>query len=499
VSEHRYIAFDLGSESGRCVVATLAGGRLAMEEVHRFPTHRVEVRGEIFWDILAQFEEIKTGLGRAASAFGPNFDGVSVTTWGVDYVLLDGHDRLLGYPYHYRSPRTAGMMEVAAERVGREEIYRQTGIQFMPINTIYQLLAEQRLEGNLLDIAETMLLVPDFFLYLLSGEKRAEYTIASTTQLADPRTRNWAWPLIERLGLPRRLFPEIVEPGMRLGRLSGDLADAAGLDADIPVWTAASHDTAAAVAAVPASGEDWAYLSSGSWSLMGIESDQPIIDEASRGGNFTNEGGVAGTTRILKNISGLWLLQASRSHWHAEGQSFSYAEMTTMAMEAGPARAWVDPNDVRFLAPGDMPARLYDFLDETGQSRTETVGWLVRCILESLVFKYRQVFGELEALRGKPIERLHIVGGGSLNELMCRMTADALQREVVAGPVEATALGNVGMQAVASGVLRSVSDLRTRLVRSFDLTTYQPGDGTYWDSHYETFEGLTTRRTSHAS
>jgi rhamnulokinase len=491
VREHRYIAFDLGAESGRCVVGKLADGVLAINEIHRFPTHRVEANGEIYWDVLAQFAEIKTGLSRAAEVYGPAFDGVSVTTWGVDYVLLDKHDRLLGYPYHYRSRRTEGMMDAAFEHVGREEIYRHTGVQFMPINTIYQLLAEQRLEGSLIDVAESMLLVPDFFLFLLTGEKRAEYTIASTTQLADPRTRDWAWPLIDRLGLPASLFPSIVEPGIQYGVLRQEVAKAAGLKGGVPVWSAASHDTAAAVAAVPATGSDWAYLSSGSWSLMGVESAHPIIDDSSLAGNFTNEGGVAGTTRILKNISGLWLLQASRAHWLECGKEYSYAELVEMAEEAGPTGAWVDPNDARFLAPGDMPGRLYGFLEETGQRRGESIGWLVRCVVESLVFKYRQVFRELEALLGHRIERLHIVGGGSLNELMCRMTADALQREVVAGPVEATALGNLGMQAVASGTLEDVASLRSAIRRSFELTTYQPGDSTYWDHHFDTFSRLT--------
>jgi rhamnulokinase len=491
VREQRYIAFDLGAESGRCVVGTLAAGRFAMNEVHRFPTHRVEANGEIYWDILGQFEEIKSGLSHAAKAFGPAFDGVSVTTWGVDYVLLDGHDRLLGYPYHYRSRRTEGMMDAAFEQVGKEEIYRRTGIQFMPINTIYQLLSEQRRQASLLNVAQSMLLIPDFFLFLLTGEKRAEYTIASTTQLADPHTRDWSWPLIDRLGFPAKLFSSIVEPGTQHGVLRKELAKAAGLETSVPVWTAASHDTAAAVAAVPATGSHWAYLSSGSWSLMGVERVHPIIDDRSLAGNFTNEGGVARTTRILKNISGLWLLQASRAHWLAAGKEYSYAALVEMAEQAGPAEAWVDPNDARFLIPGDMPGRLYGFLEETGQRAGDSIGWLVRCILESLVFKYRQVFLELEALQGHRIERLHVVGGGALNKLMCRMTADALGREVVAGPVEATAVGNVGMQAVASGTLDDVGSLRSAIRRSFEMTTYSPGDGTYWDQHDEAFNRMT--------
>jgi len=498
-----YIAFDLGAESGRCVVGSFESDLLALHEVYRFQSHRVTVRGEWHWDILAIFEEMKTGLSRAVSACGSRFDGIGVDTWAVDYVLMDADGRLLGYPYHYRSNRTNGLMEAAFGIVPRERIYGYTGIQFMQINTLYQLLAEQRQRTNLLDVADKMLLMPSYLLYLLSGKMMTDFTIASTTQLADPHARDWSWDLIDAFSLPRKLFASVVESGERLGPLLADLADGAGMKNRPPVFAGAGHDTAVAVAAVPAkpatlatpaTGDRWAYLSSGSWSLMGVERAKPIMTEAALAGNFTNEGGVEGTTRLLKNISGLWLLQTCRRRWAEQGDAYDYGELARRASAEGPAHAWIDPDDPRFLAPGDMPSRIAKFLRETGQPAREDVGWVTRCILESLAFKYRQVFRELEALTGSRLDRLHVVGGGVRNELLCQMTADALQREVIAGPVEGTVAGNLGMQAIADGHLASVADLRRIIARSFELTTYQPSDPCYWDDNESAFRALTAVR-----
>ena len=483
-----FIAFDLGAESGRCVVGTFENERLTLHEVHRFQSHKVTVRGEWFWDILAIFEEMKTGLSRAVAACGPHFDGIGVDTWALDYVLIDEEGRLLGYPYHYRSGRTTGLVEAACEIVPREHIYGRTGIQFMQINTLYQLLAEQRRRTSLLEVADRMLMIPTYLLYLLSGEAKMDFTIASTTQLADPHLREWSWDLIDAFGLPRHVFPEIVDSEERIGSLLPELFEAAGMSTTPPVFTGASHDTAAAIAAVPATtGERWAYVSSGSWSLMGVEIDEPLVTESALAGNFTNEGGVEGTTRFLKNISGLWLLQTCRSRWEEQGDVYEYGDLVRLAAEEGPALAWVDPDDARFLAPGDMPSRIIGYLRETGQPARTDVGWITRCILESLAFRYRQVFRELEAVTGTQLDRLHIVGGGVRNRLLCQMTADALQREVVAGPVEGTVVGNLGMQATAAGVLDGVAELRALVARSFELTTYYPLDTDYWDDNEAAF------------
>ena len=444
----------------------------------------------LLWDILAIFAEIKTGLVNAARQFGPDFDGISVDTWGVDYVLLDADGRLLGYPYHYRDSRTDGVMEATWETVPREAIYRQTGIQFMPINTLYQLRAEQHQSLDLLTVADKLLLMPDYLLYLLCGVQRAEYSIASTTQLADPHQRDWAWDLIDQLDLPRHLFPAMIEPGTPLGSLRSDLAEETGLDTNIPVIAGAGHDTAAAVAAVPALEANWAYLSSGSWSLMGVERHEPLINDETLVGNFTNEGGVDGTVRFLKNIAGLWLVQACRHAWAEQGQDLDYAELATLAARQPSTQAWVDPDDPRFLQPGDMPGRVLAFLQETGQAYQNDIGWIVRCVLESLAFKYRYVFKQLETLTGRRLDRLHAVGGGIQNTVLCQMTADAIGKTVVAGPVEGTVVGNLGMQAIATGHLDGLHTLRQMVARSFEVRTYQPGDTSYWDEHNATFQAL---------
>jgi len=492
--EKSYIAFDLGAESGRCVVGELKQDILELHEIHRFPTHTVTYNRDLYWDILAVFEEMKIGLSRAVQKFGANFDGISVDTWGVDYVLLDRGGRLLGYPHHYRSSRSDGMMEKAFEVVPKEEIYSCTGIQFMQINTLYQLLSEKEQQLNLLDVADHFLLMPDFFHYVLSGRKKAEYTIVSTTQLSDPRSRNWSWELIQRLGLPERIFLEVVEPGTVLGCLLPELAEKTGIQAQTPVIAGASHDTAAAVASVPASQGSWAYLSSGTWSLMGVELESPLINQQSLMRNFTNEGGVLGTTRFLRNIMGFWILQECRRAWEKDGKAYDYSTLVRFASQEQPVEAWVDPNDTRFLQPGDMPEKILSFLKETGQTRKNEIAWITRCILESLAFKYRMTFIELEELTGKPIERLHVVGGGIRNELLCQMTADAINREVVAGPVEGTVVGNIGMQAIATGHLTGIEVLRNVVRKSFDLKSYQPKEPAYWEKHEKFYRSLSAEQ-----
>lgn len=386
------------------------------------------------------------------------------------------------------------MMEAAFSVVPKERIYESTGIQFMPINTLYQLLAERRRRTNLLDIADRMLLMPAYLLFLLSGVSKTDFTVASTTQLTDPYRRDWSWDLIDAFDLPRRLFSQIVEPGACLGPLLPDLAEKVGIEGAPPVFAGAGHDTAAAVAAIPATGGRWAYLSSGSWSLMGVELDAPMVNETTLVGNFTNEGGVEGTTRLLKNISGLWLLQTCRGRWAEQGEAYEYGDLVRQASAEGPAQAWVDPDDARFLAPGDMPARIVEFLRESGQRARGEAGWITRCVLESLAFKYRHVFKELEAVTNSSFDRLHVVGGGARNDLLCQMTADAIQREVVAGPVEGTVVGNLGIQAIASGHLSDIAALRRLVAHSFEMKTYRPARTAYWDDNEATFLAVTAGR-----
>lgn len=490
--EHKklYLGFDLGAESGRCVVGELQDGRLTLHEVHRFVTPALRCAGHYYWDVLAIYAELEKGLALAAQQFGSHFDGISLDTWGVDYVLLDGDDRLLGYPYTYRDGRTDGMLEKAFQILPQRDIFEYTGVAFHQINTLYQILAEKRQRLNLLEVAECFLPIPNYLLFLLCGVKKAEYTIASTTQLANPNTRDWAWPVIELFWFPKRIFPEIVEPGTFLGKLLPETAQRCGLREGIPVIAGASHDTAAAVAAVPAQGGNWAFLSSGTWSLLGVEREEPLITDETLQFNFTNEGGVAETTRLLKNIIGLWPLQECRRYWRAHGQSYSYAELEMLAREAGPVAAWLNLDDPRFFKPGNMPEKIVSFLHETQQHSSADAGWISRCILESLAFKYRATVRELEIVTAQHIARLHILGGGALNTLLCQLTADAIGCEVIAGPVEGTIAGNLGMQAVATGALSDLSAVRQMVRDSFELKWHQPQERKYWEENEARFRGL---------
>ena len=484
-STKRFIAFDLGAESGRCVVGELNRRHLWLHEVHRFTTPSVECLGHIYWNVLGIYQELEKGLTNAVSEFGDTFDGVSIDTWGVDYVLLDPDGRLLGYPYNYRDSRTDHMMQTAAEILPREEIYHHTGIQFMQFNTVFQFVAERQQQLNLLEIADRYLPIPNYLLFLLSGEMKAEYTHASTSQMCNPRTRDWSWELIEVFGFPSAIFPEMVEPGTQIGTIRSSLAEKTGISADTPVLATATHDTAAAVVSMPAPTDHWAYLSSGTWSLMGVELEEPLITDKSLEYNYTNEGGAEGTTRFLKNIMGLWPLQEAKRHWTDQEKEYSYDELQSLAAETDPVEAWVDVNDNRFLKPGNMPEKIIAYLEETGQNYREEDDWIVRCILESLAFKYRQTVQELEELTGHPIQRLHAVGGGIQNELLNQFTADAIGRPVIAGPVEGTAAGNIGVQATGSGAIENLAEFREVVAHSFPTKTYHPRNAEYWERHEE--------------
>lgn len=482
------LAFDLGAESGRAVLGHFDGERLSLSEVHRFPNEPVRLPDGLHWDALRLFAELKRGLTLCAREH-VRPASIGVDTWGVDFALLDRGGALLGNPYHYRDGRSEGMMEEAFRRVRREEIFERTGIQFMQFNSLFQLLSMALARSPLLECAETFVTMPDLFNYWLSGRAVCEFTNATTTQCYDPRAGGWATSMLERLGIPTRFLPEVVPPGTVLGPLVSSVAEETGL-VDVPVVAPACHDTASAVAAVPAEGEDWAYISSGTWSLVGVEVREPIITPESLAGNFTNEGGVAGTFRFLKNVAGLWLVQECRRVWAQQGEEHSYDELTRMAEAAAPFTAFIDPDNPSFLNPPDMPRAIAAYCMRSGQAAPEERGSVVRCGLESLALKCRWVLGLIEKMRGRPVRVVHIVGGGSRNRALCQFTADATGRPVVAGPAEATATGNILVQALALRHLSSLEEGRALVRRSFELSRYEPRDCAAWDEAYARFLGV---------
>jgi rhamnulokinase len=480
-----YLAVDLGAESGRLILGTLAAGKLSLEEIHRFPNGPVRQGRALHWNMPKLFAEIKTGLKKAARLQVP-IASISTDSWGVDYILYTPGGRLMSPVFHYRDPRTARGVEIANQQAGWPTIFAETGIQFMALNTIYQLAAE---DPARLKRAGSLLLIGDAVNHYLCGKGVAEESLASTTQLYNPVTQDWSKKLLGALDLPRNLFPKIVPSATKLGRLTPRLAKEVGLPA-VQVIASCSHDTGAAVAAVPGRGKNWAYLSSGTWSLMGVEARKPVLTAKCRELNFTNEIGYGGSVRLLKNISGLWLVQECRREWAQAGQEYDYATLTQLASQAAPFRSLVNPADPRFVAPDDMPQKIAAFCRETGQPEPTTPGEFVRCALESLALLYRRTLLMLEALTGMKIERLHIVGGGSKNTLLNQFAANAIQRTVVTGPVEATAAGNIIVQALARGDLPSLAAARQVIAHSFETTTVEPQDAARWRKQYERFEKL---------
>jgi rhamnulokinase len=488
----KFLAFDLGAESGRAVVGHL-DDQLHLEEIHRFPNGPVQVHDSLHWDVLRLWSEIKHGLGLAAKAHGDHLVSIGLDTWGVDFGLLADDDTLLGNPYHYRDSRTDGMMEEAFRTVPRTEIYECTGIQFMQLNSLYQLVAMVKADSPVLTAAHTFLNMPDLFSFWLSGCKANEFTIATTSQCYDPRAGTWAYGMLEKLSIPTHIFGEIVPPGTVLGPLRASVAEEISSNR-IPVVASAAHDTASAVAAVPTTNDDYIYLSSGTWSLMGVEIKEPIISEKSLLYNYTNEGGVDSTFRFLKNIMGLWLVQECRREWAREDKTYSYDDLTKMAAEAlvfGPqqpgAVGLVSLSDSRFLPPGDMPGRIQAFCRETGQTVPETKGEIVRCALESLALEYRWVADRLDEIVGHRPPTIHIFGGGSQNRLLNQFAADATGRTIVTGPAEATAIGNLLVQALALGHITTLTEGRALVRRSFQVETYEPRATVAWDGAYERY------------
>lgn len=481
-----YLACDLGAESGRLMLGTLQEGHLRLEEIHRFANPVTRQGDSMRWDIALLFNELKAGL-RKATKRKLSFDSISTDSWGLDYVLIDAQGELITPTFHYRDPRTKQGVERVFSLTKWENVFAETGIQFMAINSLYQLATESKER-----LAKTRLLlsVADAFNYFLCGTATVEESMASTFQLYNPRTRAWSDYLIRLLNLPREAFPQIVSSGTRLGPIKHDLAEELGLG-DIPVIATCSHDTGAAVAAVPAQGRNWAYISSGTWSLLGVELPKPILTDICRQHNFTNEIGYGGTVRLLKNIVGLWVVQECRRYWSEAGNHIDYGTLTQLAAEAPAFQAVVDLTDSRFVAPGDMPNKIASFCRETGQAAPSTPGGIIRCVLESLALVYARTLQQVEEVSGLKTDTLHIIGGGSQNKLLNQFAANATGRKVIAGPVEATALGNVIVQAITLGHLNSLSHAREVIAKSFAVETYQPQDTASWQMAAETLQRLT--------
>lgn len=488
-----FLAIDLGASSGRAVLGRFGDGGLEVEEVHRFPNRPVEVGGTLYWDMDTLFDEVCEGIRRGLDRAGGRLSGVGVDTWGVDFGLLDREGRLIENPVHYRDRRTEGIMERVFEVVPRKRIFAATGIQFLPFNTLFQLAAIKFEDPGRLSEAATMLMMPDLFHYLLCGSKTSEFTIATTTQFYDPRKNGWARAMLDELEIPLSILPKIVNPGTVVGKLDRKIAPG-----DIPVITPAAHDTGSAVAAVPADSEaepgSWAYISSGTWSLMGIEVKEPILTDLALAFNFTNEGGVEGTYRFLKNIAGLWLVQECRRVWDMEdGVETSYEELKKMAEAAKPLQCLVDPDHPIFLRPEHMPDAIARFCRMTGQPAPAGKGETARCILESLVMKYSAVRRELEEISGTRIERVHVVGGGSRDELLNRLTAGAIGVPVLAGPTEATAVGNLAVQAIAGGIIPDLASARKLIGESFPVKVYEPQETDTWEGAAQRFAEIIER------
>lgn len=481
-----YLAVDLGASSGRVMAGVFDGKKITLEEMNRFANGGHPIHSSFHWDFLQLFADIKTGLRKAGQTHGKAVVSAGIDTWGVDYGLIDKRGDLLGLPHQYRDPRTNGMEAASFKRMSREKIYGITGIQFMFFNTIFQLLSQVVNKSPALANADRILFSPDLLNFWLTGVKANEYTIASTSQLLDAKKRDWSQPLLKAMGIPSKIFGDIVDPGTVLGGVTKGIAEEIGMP-KLKIIAPGTHDTASAVASVPARGTDHAYLSSGTWSLMGVESAQPVISDKSYKLNFTNEGGVCGTIRVLKNICGLWLVQESKRQWEKGGEKLSFDQLIESAKQATPFAAVIDPDSPDFAQPGDMPARIRAFCKRTGQKPPDSMGGIVRTIYESLALKYRRVFGMLEELTGKRIGTLHVVGGGSQNIFLNPCTANALQRPVVCGPVEATALGNIMMQLMATKEIRSLDEGREIIRASFATTTYQPQDAAAWDAAYERY------------
>lgn len=483
----RVLAFDFGASSGRAIIAEFDGKRITLNEVHRFLNEPVSVGGTVYWDVLRLFHEIKQGLLKAKQSGG--FDSIGIDTWGVDFGLIAKDGKLIENPVHYRDARNFGMVDEAAKYMSKDEMYDRTGIQFMDFNSVFQLLSLRLNRKYILDAADKILFMPDLFNYMLTGEMNAEYSIATTSQMVNIDTKKWDDELLSALGIPQSLLCDIVPSGTKVGMLTDEICSELGLE-KVPVIAVCGHDTQSAVTAVPNENKDFVFISSGTWSLFGTELEKPIINDKSKKMNVTNEGGYGFTTAFLKNICGLWLIQESRRQWIREGREYSYAELEKLALACEGFKCFIDPDSPQFGVMGDIPGRVREYCRKTGQYVPETVGEVVRCIYESLALKYRLTFDGIKDCTDKNYDSINVVGGGVKDGLLSQMTADACNVNVYAGPVEATVLGNVAVQLMASGDIKDIAEARRIISSSFELKSYAPEDTAEWESAYVKFKNL---------
>jgi rhamnulokinase len=491
-----FLAVDLGASSGRVMDCRWDGSRFTLDQVHRFPNGGVRLGADLHWDVLRLWAEIQSGLRKFKGLRSEVPAGIGIDAWGVDFALLDGRDRMVGNPYHYRDARTNGLPEAVSAKMSGRDLFRATGVQTMAINTVFQLAAMAREEDELLSRAKTLLMIPDLFQFLLSGAKRAEFTEATTTQMYDLRARCWSHKTLDRLGLPAQILQEVVLPGTVLGQLLPGVQSECGFKTAFPCIAVASHDTASAVTAIPGLDESSVFLSSGTWSLMGIAVPEPNLSDEAFEGGFTNEGAATGAALLMKNLTGLWIVQECVRVWEAAGRYYAWAELEAMASKAPAFRSYIDPSAAELQAPADMPAAIARYCVRTGQPVPESAGEVARCVFESLSFAYCDVVEELERIAGRKLRTVRVVGGGCLNRFLCQMTADACGREVIAGPVEAAALGNAMVQAVATGRLRDSAEGQAALAESVEYQSYTPAQSGAWREAFERYKSLIARGRS---
>ena len=480
----RVLAFDFGASSGRAIIGCFDGEKITLEEVHRFSNDPVSVGGTVYWDVLRLFYEIKQGIIKARMAGG--FDSIGIDTWGVDFGLIDAEGKLMENPIHYRDARTVGMVDEAFKTMPKEKIYGITGIQFMELNTLFQLISLKKNRPWMLERADKMLFMPDLFAYMLTGKMCAEYSIASTSQIIDLQTKSWSKELLEAFGIKEDIFAPLVKPGTVLGMLTPEICEECGVD-PVPVISVCGHDTQSAITSVPCEDGKFAFLSSGTWSLFGTELEKPIVNETSLNINITNEGGFDDTVGFLKNIIGLWLIQESRRQWQRQGEDYSYADLEKKALAAEPFKCFIDPDAPEFVPHGNIPKRVQEFCEKTGQYVPQTVGEIMRCIYESLAMKYKLTFEKLCECTERDYPVIHVIGGGTKDTLLCQLTANSCNRTVKAGPIEATVMGNVAVQLMYDNSVADISEARKIVAASSELKTYIPADVDKWEEAYKDF------------
>ena len=480
----RVLAFDFGASSGRAIIGCFDGDKITLEDVHRFSNDPVSVGGTVYWDVLRLFYEIKQGIVKAKIAGG--FDSIGIDTWGVDFGLIDSEGKLMENPVHYRDTRTAGLVDESFKTMPKEKLYGITGIQFMELNTLFQLISLKKYRPWMLERADKMLFMPDLLAYMLTGKMCAEYSIATTSQLIDLETKSWSEEILDAFGIKKALFAPLVKPGTVLGELSKEICEECGVD-PVPVISVCGHDTQSAITSVPCEDGNFAFLSSGTWSLFGTELDKPIVNETSMNINITNEGGFDDSTGFLKNIIGLWLIQESRRQWKREGEEYSYADLEKLALAAEPFKCFIDPDAPEFVPHGNIPERVREFCRRTGQYVPQTVGEVMRCIYESLAMKYRLTFEKLRECTKRDYPVIHVIGGGTKDGLLCQMTANSCDRTVKAGPIEATVMGNVAVQLMSDGSVENIGQARKIIADSSELKIFEPKETGDWAKAYEDF------------